>query len=227
MNKLAPYATSSIQALLPAPLPRLLRGQDWELDVWLTFEEAALGTTKHLHYRRPVPCTRCQRTGFEPGSQGQPCARCRGDKLEYRPTEVVAVFPVGLAEKERLRLKGYGAPGGDLFLVPHIWPHRYFQRKGFDVWLEVTVPVMQAILGTQTLVPSLYGPMKLGIPPGHPSGVPLKMPTLGIPNPRGGMGDQWVVPHVEIPTHLNRQQRALFAQLGVVLTTPSTPILKG
>ena len=132
MNKLAPYA-QYVQTLLPAPMPRRLTEQDWELDVWLTFEEAALGTTKRLHYRQPVACTRCQRTGFEPGSHGQPCAHCRGDKLEYRPTEIVALFPVGLAQKERVRLKGYGAPGGDLLLVPHLWPHRYFQRRALMV----------------------------------------------------------------------------------------------
>lgn len=224
MNKLAPYAAQSLQAFLLAPLPRRAQGQAWDLDVWLTFEEAALGTTRQIHFRQPVACTRCQRIGVEPGSSGQPCAHCRGEKLEYRPTKIVVVFPVGLAEGERVRLPGYGAPGEDLLLVPHVWPHRYFRREGFEVWLEITVPVMVAVLGTKTHVPTLYGPRQLVIPPGHPSGVPLKMPTLGIPNPRGEMGDQWVVPHVHIPTHLTRQQRALFAQLGAALATPT---LKG
>jgi hypothetical protein len=73
--------------------------------MWLPFEEAALGTTRQIHFRQPVACTRCQRTGVEPGSSGQPCARCRGEKLEFRPTKVMAMFPVGLAEKARVRLK--------------------------------------------------------------------------------------------------------------------------
>ena len=223
MNKLTQY----LQPLLPHPTPRRIQGRDIELDVWLTFEEAALGTTKTLHYRQPVACTRCQRTGLEPGTHSQICSRCRGEQLEYCPKDIVASFPSGLGKKERVRLKGYGTPGGDLWLVPHVWPHRYFQRKDFDIWLEVNVPVPQAILGTQTLVPTLYGPMKLVIPPGHPSSVPLRMPMLGIPKPQDGIGDQWVVPRVQIPSHLTRQQQALFVQLGVTLASPLPPSLIG
>ncbi len=54
------------------------RGDDMRLDLDLTFEEAALGTTKTIHFTRQSACDICQGTGAKPGTHIDACPTCRG-----------------------------------------------------------------------------------------------------------------------------------------------------
>ena len=57
-------------------------------------------------------------------------------------------------------------------------------------------------------MPSLEGPLQLGIPAGTQSGTTLRLRGHGMPSVRGSQrGDHHVTVHVVVPTKLNKRQR--------------------
>lgn len=57
-------------------------------------------------------------------------------------------------------------PPGDLMIQVKVKPHPYFRRDGVDINTDLYVTVSEAILGTETVVKTLYGDIKLKIDPG-------------------------------------------------------------
>ena len=57
---------------------RVRQGADVELDLEVSFEEAALGCEKALPVPRSAPCTACDATGAAKGSRVDRCAGCGG-----------------------------------------------------------------------------------------------------------------------------------------------------
>ena len=58
-------------------------------------------------------------------------------------------IPEGVADGQRLRIKGKGEPGpagpGDLQLVVHVRPHPFFDRKGDDIYIDLPITLGEAI----------------------------------------------------------------------------------
>ncbi len=83
------------------------------------------------------PCQACAGRGVTIES---PCPTCRGAGVEKRQREVQARIPAGVADGQKIRLKGRGAPGrnggpaGDLIVECHVVAHPRFGRDGeFDL----------------------------------------------------------------------------------------------
>jgi molecular chaperone DnaJ len=55
------------------------RGQDAEVELHLTLEEAVFGATKTVELRMPVECERCEGSGCEPGTHPSTCRTCNGE----------------------------------------------------------------------------------------------------------------------------------------------------
>jgi len=58
--------------------PGQRRGNDAEVVVELTLEEAAFGAQRDISLNLPTPCETCQGSGARPGSSPTTCAECRG-----------------------------------------------------------------------------------------------------------------------------------------------------
>ena len=121
----------------------------------------------------------------------------------------------------RVRLSGQGEAGvrgggyGDLYLYIFIKPHKFFNRQGSDVIVEVPISFVQAALGDTVQVPTLDGPVDLKIPAGIQSGKVLRMKNRGIPFLRGtGRGDQHVRIKVLTPQNLSDKQKDLLKQFA-------------
>lgn len=54
------------------------RGDDLELEIDITLEEAFTGVERDIRIPRTERCTRCQGSGAEPGSEIKTCPTCRG-----------------------------------------------------------------------------------------------------------------------------------------------------
>jgi molecular chaperone DnaJ len=57
---------------------RARQGADIEVELTLTFEEAALGVEKMLSIERLAPCPTCNATGAAPGTKVERCSACNG-----------------------------------------------------------------------------------------------------------------------------------------------------
>ena len=157
----------------------------------------------------------CATCGGEGSVIEQPCNACRGQgKLRVRKPVTVNV-PAGANDGGKLRFKGKGEPGisggpaGDLYVITHIKPHRYFSRDGSDVVLELPVSFPEAALGVSVNVPTPGGEkVKLRIPPGTQNGKTLRIGGKGAPKLRGGgSGDLKVKVKVDTPEHLTDAQK--------------------
>ncbi len=58
--------------------PRQQMGEDVEKELHVTLEETVFGTKKEVTFKRAVPCSNCNGTGAEPGSDIKKCPQCKG-----------------------------------------------------------------------------------------------------------------------------------------------------
>ena len=54
------------------------RGRDLQMQIALTFEEAAFGVEKEIEFQREETCSRCNGNGAEPGTTPVKCSTCNG-----------------------------------------------------------------------------------------------------------------------------------------------------
>jgi molecular chaperone DnaJ len=168
------------------------------------------------------PCRNCGGNGVIIET---PCGTCRGSGVERRPREVQARIPAGVADGQRIRLKGRGAPGrnggpaGDLIVECHVQPHERFGRDGNNLTVRVPVTFTEAALGADVQIPTLDGPtVTLRVRPGTQPGSRHRVRGKGIATAKA-TGDLIVTVDVVVPTELNdEQRRALeaFAQASTV-----------
>src|SRR5688572_17553752 len=90
-------------------------------------------------------------------------------------------IPAGIGDGKKLRLRGQGEAGGDLYVTVRIRPHRYFRREGLNIILDVPLSVTEAGLGAKVDVPTLSGMVTITIPPGTSSGQRLRIKGMGLP----------------------------------------------
>jgi curved DNA-binding protein len=177
-------------------------GEDYEVNVSLSLEEAARGTEVDLKLeaRERTPSGRVARV----------------------PKSVRARIPPGVSEGQRMRLRGkggsaaQGGASGDLYLNITLIPHRLFKVNGHDLSLEVPIAPWEAALGAQIEIPTLEGRVSLRIPPGSKSGQRLRLAGKGLPKPHGGTGDLYAVLGIALPEALSERERKLFEQLRAV-----------
>jgi molecular chaperone DnaJ len=154
-----------------------------------------------------------------------PCPQCHGRGIELRPREVKVRIPSGVADGQRIRVKGRGAAGahgghpGDLYVIVHVRGHDLFGRKGKDLSVRVPVTFAEAALGAQIRVPTLGEPVTVKVPPGTQSGKTVKVRGRGIPSSKGDAGDLLVSFDVVVPAHLDDNERAAIETMASALTT--------
>lgn len=126
-------------------------------------------------------------------------------------------MPSGMTSGQKIRLKGQGVAGGDLFLKIEVAPHPFFKLEGADIVCQLPVTPSEAVLGGAIEVPTLDGLVKMMIPSGVRSGQKLRLSGKGYPV-NGQRGDQIVELQIAIPKDLSPQERDLYEKLRQVET---------
>lgn len=202
---------------------RSRRGSDLEYRAEVSLEEAYQGTLRVLHVQSEEPCSVCGGAG---AIRGVSCAVCRGFGVQSRPRRLEVKIPQGVKEGSRVRVAGEGQPGlgggprGDLYLVISVSPHERFERKENDLYVDVPVPLVTAMLGGEVKLATLKGAIALKVPPETQNGQTIRlaglgMPKLGAPTVRG---DLYARVKVVLPTKLSPEQKQLFEALQAALS---------
>src|SRR5690606_26635108 len=149
------------------------------------------------------PCRDCKGRGL---LVDDPCPVCEGSGRAKSTRTIQARIPAGVADGQRVRLKGKGAPGenggpaGDLYIVTHVKPHAVFGRSGDNLTVTVPVTFSEAALGAEIKVPTLKGmPVTLRIPPGTPNGRTFRIRGRGVTRKDGTKGDLLATAEVVVP----------------------------
>lgn len=121
-------------------------------------------------------------------------------------------MPSGMVSGQRVRLKGQGVLGGDLYLKIDVAPHPFFTLEGSDIFCQLPVTPCEAVLGGAIEVPTLDGLVKMTIPPGVRSGQRLRLANKGYPV-NGQRGDQIVEIQIVVPKEVSAQEQELYEKL--------------
>ncbi len=201
---------------------------------------------------QPTVCSQCGGRGVLDDNQGffsfsspcracggagvvieQPCPTCHGSRVERRAREVQARIPAGVADGQRIRLKGRGAPGrnggpaGDLIVECHVTAHPLFGRDGHNLTVRVPITFAEAALGGEIDVPTLEGPrVTLRLRAGTQSGSRHRVKGKGLATAKG-TGDLIVTTDVQVPRHLTDDQRAALEALAAATTVSPRQGLEG
>ena len=106
-----------------------------------------------------------------------------------------------------------GGPTGNLLVSVRVKPHKILVRDEFDIHIDKTISLAQAVLGDVIKVDTIDGKVEITIPEGTQSGVSLRMKGKGIQRLQAsGRGDQYVHITVAIPSKLSDKQKDLLRQ---------------
>jgi DnaJ-class molecular chaperone len=188
-----------------------------EHPVEVTLEEAFHGTKRVVEVWDDVPCPACGGVGR--GAAGQLCRICGGSGWERRSRKLEVKIPSGVKDGSRVRVAGQGylnpdGSRGDLYLLVKVLPHRLFERKGDDLHVDISVPLLTAVLGGEVEVPTLKGKVVLKVPPETQNGKVFRLVGQGMPHLGDtSRGDLFARVKVVLPTNLSPRERQLFEQL--------------
>ncbi|MGB6873605.1 MAG: J domain-containing protein [Dehalococcoidia bacterium] len=193
------------------------RGQDIESPIEVTLEEAYHGSTRVMQLQTEEPCTACGGTGRV---GNRVCTICNGAGGKVIPKRLEVKIPAGVRDGSRIRIAREGGPGraggnkGDIYLVAKVLPHKLFERKGDDLYTEVSVPLATAILGGEVRLPTLNGNLSLKIPPETQNGRVFRMAGKGMPQlGNNKYGNMFAKVKVVLPTNLTEEEKKLFERL--------------
>lgn len=113
-------------------------------------------------------------------------------------------LPKGVEDGTQMRLSGKGQAGpggaGDAIITIEVKPHPFFKRDGNNIRIELPITLNEAVLGGKVKVPTVDGPVMLGIPHGTASGKTLRLKGKGFTGKDGVRGDQLVTVMIDVPS---------------------------
>lgn len=161
------------------------------------------------------------------GGQGKylenPCSACGGHGVVQKTSEETEIkVEKGVLGGMNFVLQGMGnypphgegVPGDLIILVRQI-EHDTFECLNTDLYFEIDITVVDAILGTKISVPTLDGKLlSATIPQGTKEGDKLRFKGYGMPKyGTNYVGDMIGVVKIEIPKQVTDEERHLLEQL--------------
>jgi molecular chaperone DnaJ len=113
-------------------------------------------------------------------------------------------IPEGVADGQKIRLRGKGAPGnsggpaGDLTVLIHVRAHPLFERRGDDIYIDLPIKVGEAIRGAEVEVPTIQGPVRARIPAGTQGGQTFRLRGKGVKK-KTTAGDHYYRVEITVP----------------------------
>ncbi|MBI4219376.1 MAG: DnaJ domain-containing protein [Chloroflexi bacterium] len=180
-----------------------------EVPVEINLGEAFSGTTRLISFNKDERCSSCGGTGRR--GRGI-CTICAGRGASSRSMRLEVKIPAGIDNEGKVRIR----PSDDteIILAVAVQPDPRFRREGRDLYTDVDVPYVDAILGGEARVPTLTGQVALKIPSGTTSGKTFRIAGKGMPRLGGGdAGSLFARVAVSVPASISEQERELIERL--------------
>jgi molecular chaperone DnaJ len=167
-----------------------------------------------LHSER---CPACDGAGQRVGVS---CPACRGRGVTSSRAVIRVTLPAGMDTGTEVRVEGeghagpFGGPRGDLVVSTRVHEDPAFARKGDNLYCDVPLGIVEAVLGARVSVRGVDGDVDLVIPPGTPSGQVFRLRGRGMPRLSGGRGDLYATARIVVPRGLDARTQELFRELG-------------
>jgi len=148
------------------------------------------------------------------------CKQCKGAGRIMDIESVKVDLPAGVDNGQTIKISGKGEAAkkgginGDLYIRVHLQPHKIFERKRDDIYINSEIKFSQAVLGDKIEVPTLEGGLKLKVPAGTESGQLFRLKGKGMPKLNSyGRGDEYVKIKIKVPKKLSRAEEDLIKKL--------------
>ena len=151
-----------------------------------------------------------------------PCASCGGNGVKQVRKKLRINIPPGVDTGTKLRVSGEGnaglkgGPPGDLYVFIKVKSDSKLRRDGINIYSEITISYLQAILGDTLAIDTVDGKVELKIPGGTQPNSTLTLENKGVPrlgNPVA-RGNQEVLVKVKLPTRISEEERSLLEKLA-------------
>ena len=165
------------------------------------------------------PCKTCRGRGLV---VEDPCPSCSGSGRAMSSRTIQARIPAGVADGQRIRIPGKGAPGehggkaGDLYVRVHVKPHGVFGRSGDNLTVTVPVTITELALGADIKVPTHRGPaVTVRVKPGSANGTVIRVAGRGVRRKDGTLGDLRATLDVTVPHDLSSKAKSALEDLRI------------
>ena len=163
-------------------------------------------------------CSNCSGTGSRITT---PCKDCHGEGRKLIDDLITFHVPKGVKKNMELTLRGKGnAPPrggmpGSLMVQIEEEEDDLLKREGNNICYTLHVSFIDATLGCEMEVPTIYGKVRLKIPPGTSCGEVLKLKGKGIADVNGynKKGDQLVFIQIWTPQELTKEEKEMLLSL--------------
>lgn len=167
-------------------------------------------------------CSTCHGEGV---ISENPCSACAGKGRVKRKKSVEVTIPAGVFDGALLRVSGRGAvgekgkPAGDLLIRIHVQSSSQFTREGDDIHTVESLHVLQAMLGTELTVETVYGKETIKVPSGTTHGKTFRLRGKGMPKLSGeGKGDHFIHIELQVPSELSDEHRSSLEKIAQSLS---------
>ncbi len=170
-----------------------IKGSDLVYELPITLQEVMTGASKQIR--------------FQHGAQSE---------------NLTVKIPKGMVTGKKLRIAGkgepgpYGGPAGDLYITTQIQEDQMFDVKGHDLHIKRSLKLSDALLGVTLAIPTVDGKqLSLKVPAGIKHKTKMRLSGNGLPHMNEDTrGDLYVQIDVQMPKHLNKEQKKLVEQLA-------------
>ena len=151
-----------------------------------------------------------------------PCTGCGGNGVKQVRKKLRINIPAGVDTGTKLRVSGEGnvglkgGPPGDLYVFIKVKNDPNLKRDGINIYSEISVSYLQAILGDTVDIITVDGTVNLKIPSGTQPNSSLSLENKGVPrlgNPVA-RGNHQVLVKVKLPTRITEDERNLLESLA-------------
>lgn len=165
-----------------------------------------------------------------------PCNSCHGEGRVVTNRTIEIKITQGIKDGQKIFLEGQGDAGfrggknGDLYILISVKRHQFFTRLDNDLYLNVTIPFADAILGTEIEVPTIDSKYeKISVPAGTQNDEEVKIKNLGMHrlNTGGLRGNMVLKVKIETPVSLTKKQKELIEQFKSECSEKNSPNSQG
>lgn len=142
--------------------------------------------------------------------------------MQGTPSKTIDVkIPPGVRAGSNVRVAGKGATRGgetgNLILRVKVKPHDYFTIDGEHLACELPISPAKAVLGGDSTVTTVDGPVTIKVPAGTQNGRVLRLRGKGLPNLKDqNRGDQLVRTRIVVPAEPTDEEKKLYEQLAKI-----------
>ncbi|WP_352404978.1 J domain-containing protein [Sporanaerobacter acetigenes] len=161
------------------------RARKLESEINITLDEAYNGTTKEVSIRT-------------------------GNEIK----RVSVKIPKGMLPGKKIKIKGSSiGTMGDLYLKVNILENSKYELDGINLIAKAKLLPWEAVFGTEIVVETLSGKIKVKVPKGIEGGQKIRVPRKGYKDMKGNEGDLYIEVVIVNPPHLSREEKKLYEKL--------------